>query len=82
MGVIDRNVPHLYHGLCLRLVSGPNVQVQVLQLHVLGLHLALQGHHAAGTVGEADGGAQHLVGGEPAHRAEAEEALLVNIGDH
>ena len=80
--VIDRDISHLHHGPGLRLIPGPNVQVQVFQLHILGFHLALQGHHAAGTVGEADGSAQHLVGGEPAHRAEAEEALLVNIGDH
>ena len=80
-GVVDRRVPHLHHGFGLFLVPGADVHVEVLQLHLLGLHLALQGHHAFDAVGKPDGSAQHLVGGQAAYRAEAEEAVLVNVGD-
>ena len=74
-------VPHLYHGLGLGLILSANVNVKVIQFPILGLHLPLDSHHAPGAVAEPDGGAGQVVGGQAAHLAEAQVAMLVDVGD-
>ena len=80
-GVVDGGVPDADHGPGLVGVVSADVDIEVVQGHVLRLHRLAEADDAPDAVLEPDGGGDKVGGVEPSHLAEAEEALLLDVGD-
>ena len=78
-GIVDCGVSDLYHGLGLIGVMGADINIEVIQGHLLGLHPLIQGNQSLYAIFEPDGGMQDAVGMQAAHLAKAEKTLLLHV---
>ena len=78
--IIDRGIANAHHCACLLFVMGPNVNIEILQSHFLGLDTLVQADHAPHSVFKAYRCGDQVRRMEAAHFAEADKALLLNIG--
>ena len=79
-GIVDCGISDLYHSLGLIGVMGTDVNIEIIQGHVLGLHPLIQGDHSLYATFEPDRGMQDAVGMQAAHLAKTEKALLLDVG--